>query len=98
MTWEENRKFWGFRKIFGENLKRLREEKKITQEKFAAEIGCSRTTITAYEEGAATPTLLRLIHLAKYFGVTLDELVFGKKNSATDERLEQLEKENETRH
>lgn len=58
-----------------QNLKYLREQKKLSQEEFAKEFGLSPSAIGMWERGSRKPDIEAVISLAEYFGVTLDELV-----------------------
>jgi transcriptional regulator with XRE-family HTH domain len=63
-------------------LKKLRKDKNLTQEQLASALGVGRTTITSWEKGTSLPDVITLIALAKYFGITLDELVTGNRPKA----------------
>lgn len=58
-----------------QNLIYLRKQKGITQNEFAEIVGKERSTIAGWETGEKEPRLNTLIHIADYFGVTLDDLV-----------------------
>ncbi len=60
---------------FKDNLKELRIEKKIGQVELAKAVGVSKGIISLWENGLREPNMYSLIKLAKYFNVTLDELV-----------------------
>ena len=62
--------------IFGERLKELREEKKLSQAGLSLELGLkiSSSAISFYEIGKREPSLSAAIEFAKYFGVSLDYL------------------------
>lgn len=57
------------------NLKRIREEHKISQQKLANNIGVSRSTVAMWETGGSQPDNESLIKLSKYFSVSLDDLL-----------------------
>lgn len=63
---------------FAKNLRRIREERKLTQSALAEMIGVTPQTISAYEKGngekGKNPTLDKAIDLAEKLGVSLDEL------------------------
>lgn len=67
---------------FKNRLKQLRLERGLTQKDLATIIGVGRTTVSEYEAGHIVPNQERLIHLAKYFGVSIDYLT-GVSNSQT---------------
>ena len=60
---------------FAENLKRLRKEKEITQEKLADFLGVTGQTISRWELGICYPDLELLPAIANYFGVSIDLLL-----------------------
>lgn len=61
------------------NLKELRKEKGLTLEFMSKKIGLSgKSSYQAYENGRAEPQIKTLIKLAKFFKVTLDELIIKK--------------------
>lgn len=62
-----------------ENIKRLRREKKMTQQELADKINVQRTSISKYEKGVTTPSLSQLKKIADVFNVDVNEL-FGNEN------------------
>ena len=60
---------------FKDNLKELRLEKGIGQVELSKEIGVSKGVISLWENGLREPNMYSLILLAKYFKITIDELV-----------------------
>lgn len=60
---------------FKDNLKELRTERKLGQVELAKAIGVSKGVISLWENGLREPNMYSLIILAKYFGVSIDELV-----------------------
>ena len=59
----------------GPRLKQLRTRRQITLTELAAETGISVSTLSRLEAGLRRPTLEQLLPLARFHGVTLDELV-----------------------
>lgn len=75
---------------FSENLSRLRKEKGIKQEALANDMKVSRQTVSKWENGTAMPDLKKLTALAKYFEITMDELLgftspSGEKNEGIND-------------
>lgn len=68
--------------LFAEQLKKLRQEKNISQEDLAQELFISRQAISKWENGAVTPDLENLVKLSEILTVSLDELVKGEKRSS----------------
>ncbi|MHB1152821.1 MAG: helix-turn-helix domain-containing protein [Eubacteriales bacterium] len=59
----------------GENIKRLRKEKNLTQETFADIIGISFQAVSKWENDDAFPDITLLPVIANYFEVTIDEFM-----------------------
>lgn len=60
---------------FGENLKRLRKEKELTQETLAEFLGVSFQTISKWERGETYPDITMLPVIASFFNITIDDLL-----------------------
>lgn len=68
--------------MLAKNLKRLRKQKKLSQEKLARLVDISYNTISKIEAGKAkNPTFETLSRLADVFGVSIDELTGRKLKS-----------------
>ncbi len=59
----------------GKNIKKLRQERDLTQEELAAHIGISFQAISKWERAEGYPDITMLPALANYFHVTVDELI-----------------------
>ena len=59
----------------GANIKRLRNEKNITQEQLAAAMNVSCAAVSKWERGETYPDITLLQPLAYFFEVTLDDLM-----------------------
>lgn len=57
------------------NLKKIREQKGISQSDLAKKLNLVRSTICQYEKGNRYPDIDMLIKLADYFGTSIDYLV-----------------------
>ena len=62
---------------FNEKLQELRKRKGLTQEDLAEAIFVSRTAISKWESGRGYPNIESLKALAKFFDITIDELLSG---------------------
>ena len=60
---------------FSEKLQQLRKGKGLTQEELAQAIFVSRTAVSKWESGRGYPNIDSLKELAKYFAVSVDELL-----------------------
>ena len=61
--------------IFGEILKELRQEKRLSHEQLAKALGVSRAIIGFWESGKREPTGSSVAAVAQYFDVTADYLL-----------------------
>lgn len=64
-------------------LKELRQEKQITQEQLAEQMGVSRRTVSRWETGNNLPDLSVLVELADFYNVDLNEIFRGERRSET---------------
>lgn len=62
-----------------QRLYEYRKNANLSQEELAEKIGVSRQAVSKWERGEASPDTDNLIALSEVYGVTLDELVKGKK-------------------
>lgn len=55
-------------------IESIRKERGILQEEFAKSMGVSRQTISSLENGRYNPSILLAYKIAKYFGMTIEEV------------------------
>jgi transcriptional regulator with XRE-family HTH domain len=67
------------RKLVGRNVRRIRQKKGLTQEKFAELSGFSQQYISSLEQGRRNPTVVTLYELATALGTSHTELVRPNK-------------------
>ena len=77
---------------FHEKLQELRKQKGLTQEELAESLYVSRTAISKWESGRGYPNIDSLKAIAKFFSVTIDELLSGEEVIAIAEE-DQKQKE-----
>ena len=80
---------------FNEKLQKLRKEQNLTQEELAEKLFVSRTAISKWESGRGYPSIDSLKVIAKYFHITIDELIGGEEIVTL---AEQDIKENNKKH
>ncbi|GAB5563562.1 MAG: hypothetical protein Wins2KO_06250 [Winogradskyella sp.] len=66
------------------NIKHLRALRKLSQERFADDLGWSRSMVGSYEEGRSEPPIERLIELSNYLNIPIDILVRNDLRKAKD--------------
>ena len=65
---------------FGENLKKLRKNRELTQESLADFLGVSFQAVSKWERNESYPDLTMLPVIASFFDITTDELLGVEKN------------------
>ena len=60
-----------------EKLQELRKQKGLTQEQLAEFLFVSRTAVSKWEQGRGYPNIDSLKAIAKFFNITIDELLSG---------------------
>lgn len=60
---------------FNEKLQELRNKKGLTQQELAEKLYVSRTAVSKWESGRGYPSINSLRDIAKFFSVTVDELI-----------------------
>jgi len=55
-------------------IEAIRKERGILQEEFAKSMGVSRQTISSLENGRYNPSIMLAYKIAKYFGMTIEEV------------------------
>lgn len=58
------------------SVKKIRKERKITQEELAEAVGVTRQTIIAIEKGNYTPSVLLALKIAQFFDLPVDTLFY----------------------
>ena len=72
-------------------LYELRKQQGLSQEELAEKLGVSRQAVSKWERSEASPDTDNLIALAKIYGMSLDELVYGEKKTADTEQEQSSE-------
>ena len=80
---------------FSEKLKKLRSDKKLTQDELADKIFVTRTAVSKWETDNGYPSIESLKLLAKLFDTTIDELI-GDEDIENKNNLE--ERNSKTNH
>lgn len=78
----------------GENIKRLRRQKGITQETLAEYMHVSIPAVSKWERGETLPDISMVIPLASYFGVSTDEIL-GLDMAKNEEKIQRYLDEND---
>ena len=64
---------------FNEKLHQLRKQRGLTQEELAEALFVSRTAVSKWEQGKGYPNIESLKAIAKFFDVTIDELLSSEQ-------------------
>ncbi len=76
-------------RLLSQNLKRLRQEKSLTQEEAAEKLGVTPQTISRWERNTTLPDVMLLPEIAKLYCVTVDDL-FIEQNVAYENYAQRL--------
>ena len=60
---------------FGDNLKLIRKNKKMSQEQLAEKMNVSRQSVSKWETGEAYPEMNNILELCKIFNCKINDLV-----------------------
>ena len=74
---------------FSDNLIKLRQKKKITQEQLADFVGVTKASVSKWETRQSLPDILLLPKLAAFFDITIDELL-GYEPILSNEQIQKL--------
>ena len=77
--------------LLAENLKFLRKRRKKTQDDVAFALQMKRSTLNGYENGVGEPKLEKLMKLADYFRVSIDDLVRTDLKKLPESKVRALE-------
>lgn len=69
---------------FGENLRKLRTERGLTQKEMGDRVGLSKAVVSKYENSLGYPSLDMLIKIAAFFGVSTDYLLGASSKKTLD--------------
>jgi transcriptional regulator with XRE-family HTH domain len=75
--------------FFAENLKFLRNRKKVSQERLADALGLTRTTLAGYEKNVQPP-FKALVKIADYFKVSIDAMIRYNLSELSEFQLSQI--------
>ena len=56
------------------NLEQIRKQRDITQEALAVALEVSRQTVSSLESGRYNPSILLAFKIARYFGMSIEEI------------------------
>lgn len=68
------------------NIKKLRAYNGMTQEELAVKIHVTRQTVSSWETDRTQPDIGILMSLAEAFGVEVEEIIYGKRKNAAEEK------------
>ena len=72
-------------------LYELRKKHNLSQEELAEKLGVSRQAVSKWERSEASPDTDNLIALAKIYGLSLDELIYGEKEKSEEKNENKAE-------
>ena len=74
---------------FGEQFKKLRSDRKLTQEQVATQLHISRQAVSNWENNKNLPDIEMVVNIARTFDLSLDQLIFGDdpENNMTEKLI-----------
>ncbi|MBU2703652.1 transcriptional regulator with XRE-family HTH domain [Sporomusaceae bacterium BoRhaA] len=75
--------------ILGDNIRKLRNKRGLTQAQFGEAIGVAESTISLYESGKREPDNKTLLRIAEYFQCTTDYLL-GRTNDPKGYKIDTI--------
>ncbi|MBQ4510277.1 MAG: helix-turn-helix transcriptional regulator [Clostridia bacterium] len=76
--------------LIGENIKKLRKKKDITQEKLAEALNISVTAVSKWEREETYPDITLIFPIAHFFNVSVDELMGYNKEKIEQDILDTI--------
>jgi transcriptional regulator with XRE-family HTH domain len=70
------------RRLVGQNVRRIRQKRGLTQEQFAEISGFSQQYLSGLEKGKRNPTIVTVFELASALGVSHIDLLKPNRKSA----------------
>lgn len=64
-------------------IEEIRNSRGILQEELARTMGVSRQTISSLENGRYNPSIMLAYRIAKYFGMTIEEVFIFEEEEST---------------
>ena len=78
--------------MVGKNIKKVREEKGITQEQLAERLNVTRQAVSNWENEKTQPDIETLDRIALALDVDIERLIYGKERKLTIEKHYHTEK------
>ena len=82
------------KKLIGERIKNIRQQKGMTLEEFGKMFGASKSNVRSWEIGKNLPNPERLKTIAKIADISIDTLLYGKMKERISKMLSQIAKTN----
>ena len=76
---------------FGQNLKKVRTERGISQEELAKSAGVHSVQFSRYERGQSAPSIEVVQKIAQTLEISIDQLVFGDQDEVSEKSIQDRE-------
>jgi len=63
-----------YKKVIGENIRKIRKRNKLTQDIFAETIGIEPSNLSNIENGKSFPSAMTIIQIQKHFNISAEEI------------------------
>lgn len=82
----------GYNKPFAKRLRRLLQERKVTQEELAGSVGVKRQSVASWKDGKTVPDAENLLGISRHFNVSCDYLLGVSEAPTPDLDLQSIHK------
>ena len=65
--------------VVSDSIKKLRKERKMTQDELAEKLCVTRQAVSSWEMGKTQPDVETLTRLAEIFNVSVERIIYGKE-------------------
>jgi len=76
----------------GENIKKYRKLKGLTQKELADKLGIKQQSVAQYERTGRLPKLATILYIADALDVPLSNLLYGDSNNISNKAIQEVEK------
>lgn len=73
--------------MLGENLKKLRLQRGVTQKAFAEALNVSSSAVSKWESGQNEPDMETMLKIARYYSISLEALLDGVQEKAEEKSI-----------
>ncbi|MBI0392545.1 helix-turn-helix transcriptional regulator [Thermoactinomyces sp. CICC 24226] len=77
--------------VFPDRLKKLRQDRKLTQDEFGHHMNVTKSTVSRWEAGTIKPPYNKIVEIADFFGVSVEYLLGESEKTTKKEPVDLME-------